>query len=284
MFQRLVIVGPGLIGASFGLAAKKLGLAREIIGVARSIETQNGALEIGACDFATSDLIEAATGADFVFLAPPVGQMKSICEQIASVLAPNALVTDAGSTKAQIVRDGEAIFGDKARFIGGHPMAGSEKVGPLAARAELFRDATWILTPTPQTDALALETLQKMVADFSAKPLILDAQTHDELLAVTSHLPHLTAAALTQVFVVARVKNQVAPQVVAGGWRDSTRIAAGSPEMWRDICLSNRDAILDALDDLSLELNHLRAALGEENGASLLDWLQSAATERRKFS
>ncbi len=284
MFNRLVIVGPGLIGASFGLAAKKLGLAREIIGVARSLETQNGAVEIGACDSATADLIAAAMGADFLFLAPPVGQMRSICEQIAPVLAPNALVTDAGSTKAQIVRDGEAIFGDKARFIGGHPMAGSEKVGPLAARADLFRDATWILTPTPQTDASALQTLQQMVADFGAKPLILDAQTHDELLAVTSHLPHIAAAALTQVFAVARAKNEVAPQVVAGGWRDSTRIAAGSAEMWRDICLSNRDAILNALDDLSLELNHLRAALGEENGASLLDWLQSAATERRKFS
>ncbi len=283
MFQRLVIVGPGLIGASFGLAIKKLGLAREIIGVARSLETQNGALQIGACDFVTSDLIEAATNADFVFLAPPVGQMKSVCERIAPVLTKNGIVTDAGSTKAQIVRDCEAIFGKNAHFIGGHPMAGSEKVGPLAARADLFESATWILTPTPQTDADALQVLQKMTESFGARPLILDAQTHDELLAVTSHLPHITAAALTQVFGIARGQNEVVAQLIAGGWRDGTRVAAGSAEMWRDICLSNRDAILDALDDLSLELNHFRAALGENNDGSLLDWLQSAATERRRF-
>ncbi|PQV63492.1 prephenate dehydrogenase [Abditibacterium utsteinense] len=283
MFQRLVIVGPGLIGASFGLAIKKLGLAREIIGVARSQETQNGAVQIGACDFATSDLIEAATGADFVFLAPPVGQMKLICQQIAPVIGRGALITDAGSTKAQVVRDCEAIFGQGARFIGGHPMAGSEKVGPLAARGDLFRDATWILTPTSQSNSAALEQMQKMVTSFGAKPLILDAQTHDELLAITSHLPHLTAAALTQVFGSARAKNEVASQLVAGGWRDGTRVAAGSAEMWRDICLANRDAILSALENLSLELNHLRLALSESNGDSLLDWLQSAATERRKF-
>lgn len=283
MFNRVCIVGPGLIGASFGLAVKKLGIAREIIGVARSESTQLGAIQIGACDLTTSDLVQAATGADFVFLAPPVGQMRAVSEQIASVIAPNAIVTDAGSTKTQIVADCEAIFGENARFVGGHPMAGSEKVGPLAARVDLFENATWILTPTPRTDASALQILQEMVSSFGAKPLILDAQTHDELLAVTSHLPHITAAALTQVFGIARAKNEIAPQLVAGGWRDGTRVAAGSAEMWRDICFSNRDAILDALDDLNLELNHFRTALGEKNSDSLLDWLQNAATERRKF-
>lgn len=283
MFQRLVIVGPGLIGASFGLAIKKAGLAREVIGVARSVETQNGALQIGACDFATSDLIEAATGADFVFLAPPVGQMRSICAQIAPVVASGALVTDAGSTKAQIVAECEPLFENRAHFIGGHPMAGSEKVGPLAAKDNLFKGATWILTIGSHTSGDALEDLCDLVETIGAKFLVLYPDEHDELLAITSHLPHITAAALTQVFGIARTKNEVASQLVAGGWRDGTRVAAGSAEMWRDICLSNRDAILDALDDLSLELNRFRAALGEKNGDSLLDWLQSAANERRRF-
>jgi prephenate dehydrogenase len=283
MFHRVCIVGIGLIGGSFGLALKKQALAREVVGVARRQSTLDEAMASGVCDFATSDVTEAATGADLVFLAPPVGQMSAICAQIAPVVAQGALITDAGSTKAQIVAECEPLFAGRAHFIGGHPMAGSEKVGPLAARDDLFHAATWILTPTPRTDALALETLQKMVAGFGAKPLLMDAQVHDDLLAVTSHLPHLTAAALTQVFRGASTKNEVASQLVAGGWRDSTRVAAGSPEMWRDICLANRGAILGALEDLSLELNHLRLALNEENSDSLLDWLQNAAIERRKY-
>ncbi len=282
MFQRVCIVGPGLIGASFGLALKKHGLAREIIGVARSEETRRGAVEIGACDAATADLIIAATGADLVFLAPPVGQMRAICAQIAQVVAQNAIVTDAGSTKAQIVAQCEPLF-QNAHFVGGHPMAGSEKTGPLAARDDLFEGATWILTPTPQSDAAALGKLQGLVASFGAKPLILNAETHDELLAVTSHLPHLTAAALTQVFRTARTKNEVAPQLIAGGWRDGTRVAAGSPEMWRDICLANTSAIIGAIDEMNAQLSSVKMALESADSQALLEWFSEAAIERRKY-
>jgi prephenate dehydrogenase len=284
MFNRVCIVGIGLIGGSFGLALKKQGLAKEIIGVARRQSTLDEAIAMGACDGGTSDVVEAATAADLVFLAPPVGQMKSICEQIAPVVAPGAIVTDAGSTKDKIVAECEPVFMGRARFLGGHPMAGSEKTGATAARGDLYRNAAWILTPTVHTEANALQTMQYLVASLGARPIVLDASTHDELLAVTSHLPHVTAAALTHVFSVARTRNEATSSLVAGGWRDCTRVAAGSPEMWRDICLANRDAILRALDDLNLEINRFRAALSHENGAALGQWFEEAAGQRKSMN
>ncbi|HEX8464597.1 MAG TPA: prephenate dehydrogenase/arogenate dehydrogenase family protein [Abditibacterium sp.] len=283
MFHRVCIVGIGLIGGSFGLALKKHGLAREIVGVARKQSSVDQAVAVGACDFGTSNLIEAATGADLVFLAAPVGQMRAICEQIAPVIAPHALVTDAGSTKAQIVAECEPIFAQKAHFLGGHPMAGSEKVGASAARTDLFQGATWILTPTSQTDSNSLEMVRDLVEHFGAKPLFLHPDLHDELLAVTSHLPHLTAAALVHQFSKSGSKNPQISQLIAGGWRDSTRIAAGSPEMWRDICLANRDAIAAALSQLVDELTQLSQTLREPRPDALLQWFEDAATERKKF-
>ena len=280
MFNRLAIVGIGLIGGSFGLAARRAGLAREIVGVARSQNTLEKAVEVGACDWSTSDLALAATGADLVLLAPPVGQMETICRAIAPLVAPGALVTDAGSTKAQIVETCESFF-DQSHFIGGHPMAGSERVGVEAARADLFERATWILTPTARTDAEKLTDLVEIVERMGARVLQMNANRHDEVLAVTSHLPHLTAAALMHVFE--RLNDANAAQVVAGGWRDSTRVAAGSAEMWRDIALANRAALLNALDDLDGELKQFRAALENEDGAEIESWLESAAKLRREF-
>jgi prephenate dehydrogenase len=284
MFNRVCIVGIGLIGGSFGLALKKRGLAKEVIGVARRQSTLDEAVAMGTCDHSTSDVVEAATDADLVFLSPPVGQMKAICEQIAPVVAPGAIVTDAGSTKGQIVSQCEPVFMSRARFLGGHPMAGSEKTGATAAREDLYQNAVWILTPTEQTDAAALQTMESLVASLGAQPIVLDASTHDELLAVTSHLPHITAAALTHVFSIARAKNEATSSLVAGGWRDCTRIAAGSPEMWRDICLANRSAILQALEDLSLEINRFRAALSHDSGEALGQWFEEAAHERTSMN
>ncbi|RYG60105.1 prephenate dehydrogenase/arogenate dehydrogenase family protein, partial [bacterium] len=151
MFNRVCIVGIGLIGGSFGLELRKRGLAQEVVGVGRRQSTIDDAVQLGSCDSGTTDLVAGATGADFVFLAPPVGQMQSICQQIAPFLAENAIVTDAGSTKAQIVAECEPIFGDKVSFLGGHPMAGSEQKGAQAAREGLFLNATWVLTPTAKT-------------------------------------------------------------------------------------------------------------------------------------
>ena len=280
MFNRLVIIGIGLIGGSFGLAARRAKLAREIVGVARSQNTLEKAVEVGACDWSTSDLAEAASGADLVLLAPPVGQMENICRTIAPLVAPGALVTDAGSTKAAIVESCEPLF-DRAHFIGGHPMAGSEQTGVEAARADLFAGAKWIVTPTARTDAGTLARLVSIIETVGACSLTMQAARHDEVLAATSHLPHLTAAALMHVFE--RVNDPNAAQVVAGGWRDSTRVAAGSAEMWRDIALANRAALLGALDELNADLARFRAALESEDGAAIERWLERAARARREF-
>ena len=281
-FNRLAVVGIGLIGGSFGLAARRVGLAREIVGVARRDSTLKAAVEVGACDWATSDLVEAATGADLVLLAPPVGQMESICQAIAPLVAPGALVTDAGSTKARIVETCEPLF-HSAHFIGGHPMAGSEQTGVEAARATLFERATWILTPTPRSGSAALLRLTEIVEAVGARPLAMDAARHDEVLAVTSHLPHMTAAALMHALARTGLPTAQAQLLVAGGWRDSTRIAAGSSEMWRDIALANRAELLHALDALSADLAAFRAALEREDGAAIESWLQNAARMRREF-
>ncbi len=281
MFNRLAIVGIGLIGGSFGLAVRRANLAREIVGVARRQNTLEKAVELGACDWATSDLAEAAKGADLVLLAPPVGQMESICRAIAPLVAQGALVTDAGSTKARIVESCEPLF-KRAHFIGGHPMAGSEQTGVEAARAALFEKATWILTPTERTDAEALARLTAIIERIGARLVAMNAARHDEVLALTSHLPHMTAAALMQT-LARRLSVDEAKPMVAGGWRDATRIAAGGSEMWRDIALANRGALLSALDDLSEDLAQFRAALEREDGAEIERWLERAAVLRREF-
>lgn len=281
MFSRVAVIGIGLIGGSFALALKKRGLARYIIGVARREETLRLALESGACDEATSNAVEAARGADLVFLASPVGALPNLCAQIAPFLAPDCLVTDGGSTKARVVEACEPLFGS-AHFVGGHPMAGGAESGPGAARADLFEGATWILTPTPRTNHTALQTLRKLVSDLGARPLEMAPQLHDELLAVSSHLPHLTASALVQTFSKSK---QNAPQIVelvAGGWRDSTRIAAGSAEMWRDICLDNASSIEVALDEFARQLQTLRALVAARDGDGLQAWLDEAARERKQ--
>ncbi len=282
MFSRVAVLGIGLIGGSFALALKQRGLARHIVGVARREETLRAALEAGLCDEATSDSTEAARGADLVFLASPVGALPNLCAQIAPFLAPGCLVTDGGSTKARVVEACEPLF-DGAHFVGGHPIAGSAASGPLAARADLFEGATWILTPTPRTEPKALGSLRELVEMLGAKPLLMAPRAHDELLAVSSHLPHLTASALVQTFLKSKAQAPQIVELVAGGWRDSTRVAAGSAEMWRDICLDNAPSIERALDELVRELEKLRGLVEARDGDALEEWLEGAARERKRF-
>ena len=282
MFQKLAIVGVGLIGGSFGQWARQNRVAREVVGVARREETLVEAVACDCVDWATADLLHACTGADFVFLASPVGQIPAICAQIAPVLAPGCLVTDGGSTKG-FVAQCEAIFGEKAHFIGGHPMAGGEKSGPCAARPDLFAGATWILTPTSKSDATALQKLRVLLEKTGAKLLETSPQTHDELVAVASHLPHVCAAALVHC---PRETQENAPQIeqiVASGWRDSTRIAEGNPEMWRDISRQNRAALLDSLEKFAAHLEEFRAILRGDDAAKIEEWFRVAADERRRF-
>jgi len=282
LFDTVCIVGVGLIGGSLGIAMRERGLARQVVGLVRREETINAAFQRGAVDNATTNLEEAARGADMVFLASPVGQIQPLCEQLGPVVRAGALVTDAGSTKADIVEGCSKIFGQKANFIGGHPMAGSERTGVEHASASLFEGAVWILTPTPQTPDLATRKMVKLIEGLGARPLVMDAAAHDALVAVTSHLPHITAAALVHLFTACQETHEQAPQLVAGGWRDSTRIAAGSPEMWRDISLANAPAITQQLDQLIMQLQLLRDMLTRQDAEQIFGWFEAASIARRK--
>jgi prephenate dehydrogenase len=282
LFDTVCIVGVGLIGGSFGMAVRERGLARQVIGAVRREATINAAFQRGAVDNATTDLTVAARGADLVFMAPPVGQMVPLCEQLAPLVRADAIVTDGGSTKAHIVERCTRVFGQKAYFVGGHPMAGSERTGVEASRSTLFENAIWVLTPTPSTPPPVVNQLIALVEALGATPLLLNAEAHDALLAVTSHLPHITAAALVHLFAAARDESEVAQQLVAGGWRDATRVAAGSAEMWRDICLDNAPAITRSLDDLIEQLETLREMLQQSNGDRLYEWFDKASIMRRK--
>jgi prephenate dehydrogenase len=282
MFDTVCIVGVGLIGGSFGIAVREKKLARQVIGAVRRQETINAAFQKRAVDNATTNLAEAMRGADLVFLAPPVGQVKALCEELAPHVREGAIVTDAGSTKAEMVKECAPIFGSKAHFIGGHPLAGSERTGVEHARGDLFNNATWILTPSAETPASETEKLKALIDGIGAVALVLDPQTHDQLLAVTSHIPHITAAALVHLFATAQKEHELVEKLIAGGWRDSTRIAAGSPEMWRDICVANAPSIGKSLDELIAELQKLRSLLEEKNGDELHDWFEAASVVRRK--
>ena len=281
-FQRVAVLGIGLIGGSFALALKKHGLARHIVGVARREETRQEALDSGVCDEVSADAVAAARSADLVFLASPVGAMPGLCAQIAPVVAPGCLVTDGGSTKERVVRECEPLFSG-AHFVGGHPMAGSAQTGPGAARADLFQGAAWILTPTSSTNTDALDTMRELVTVFGARIVEMAPGAHDELLAVSSHLPHLTASALVHSFLKSKADAPQIADLVAGGWRDSTRVAAGSAEMWRDICLDNGPCVERALPEFVREVEQLRGLVSRRDGAALERWLDEAAIERKKF-
>ena len=280
MFDMLAILGVGLIGGSLGLAARERGLARHVVGYARRTEVRDSALACGAVDTATDDLVAAVRRADCVFLATPLGVMRELCEQIAPHVRPDALVTDGGSVKGSVMRECAPLF-EGGNFVGGHPMAGSEKSGVSAARANLFEGATWALTPTLSTNPQATEQLVALIEAVGARPLTLSPDEHDNLVAVTSHLPHMTAAALVHRFAEARASHPEAVQLTAGGWRDSTRVAAGDTTMWRDITLANAPALLATLDGMMSELQSLRALIADGESETLFHWLDAASQVRK---
>ena len=226
LFDTVCIVGVGLIGGSFGMALREKKLARQVIGAVRRQETIDAAFQKGAVDNASLEMEEAARGADLVFIATPVGQIPDKCRELLPFIRSGAIVTDAGSTKSTLVEECTPVFGQKAHFVGSHPMAGSERVGVEHANADLFDNATWILTPTPETPKDSIEKLQRLVEAIGAKPLVMDAKTHDALLAVTSHLPHITASLLVHLFMQTRDDHAVVEQLIAGGWRPRGRARA----------------------------------------------------------
>ncbi len=282
MFQRVALIGIGLIGSSISHAIRRKGLAREIVGSARTKTTLDTALALGLIDKGYGSAAEAAEGADLIILSVPVGACGPIAAEIAPHLAPGAILTDVGSVKAQVVRDMAPHVPKGVHFVPGHPIAGTEQSGPEAGFAELF-DGRWtILTPEKHTDAAAVEKLKTFWEALGAKVEVMDPQHHDMVLAITSHLPHLIAFNIVNTAEhLERVTDKEVIKFSAGGFRDFTRIAASDPTMWRDIFLGNKDGVLEMLRRFSDDLAELKAAIESGDGDRLHSRFTDARAVRR---
>jgi prephenate dehydrogenase len=280
---KLVVIGTGLIGGSFALALKRARVVKRVVGVGRTRRNLAEAVKLKVIDEASRDAAHAVRDADFVLLATPVGQMPAVMTAIAPHLPARAVITDAGSTKRDVVACARRFLGAHfSRFVPGHPVAGTEKSGAPAAFPELFRGRNVILTPQKGTAASATRLVRQAWEACGARVVSLDAQEHDAILAGVSHLPHIVAYAL--VNMLARRRN--APRLFslsAGGLRDTVRIAGSSPEMWADICIANRDALLQALEDYENELEVMRAAIEGADGAELRRLFAQARNAREKW-
>lgn len=264
-FGTVAIIGVGLIGGSIGMALRRSGLAQAVVGVEPSAARLHAALSTGAIGRGASDWAEGIENADLVIISTPVGPILEMIEEVMARVKPGAVVTDVGSTKSAIVQKA----GANAFFVGGHPMTGSERAGVEAARADLFEGAAWALTPTPHTDAQALALVERLAHTLGAKTLLLTAEAHDAMTAVTSHLPHALASSLMRQAAALRETYPQAVNLSAGSFAGATRVAASPPEIWRDVCLSNKDALLAALHGFRAQLDSLEAALTAEDGAAI---------------
>jgi len=279
-FRKITIVGVGLLGGSIGLAARKFGVANEIAGFVRRKKTIADCEKFGATDFATTDLLAAVSNADLVILCTPLAQMLSLAEQFLPALKRGAIITDVGSVKADVVRELESIITNAgAHFVGNHPMAGGEKTGVSAARADLFSNAVCVLTPTRKTNSAALKNLEQFWKSLGARVLKLPPEQHDLLVSRTSHLPHVVAATLANLVLnPANPKQQAA--LCATGFRDTTRIASGSPEMWRDIAISNRKNLAKSLDAFISELQKFQRTLKSADAKTISKFFEQAKFRR----
>lgn len=259
-FGRVAILGVGLMGASLGLALRAAALAEVVAGYDLAPGVAARARERGAITDACACVEQAVYGADLVVLATPVLAIRDLLAEMAPHLRDGALVTDLGSTKAEVLSWATDLLPRAAHCVGGHPMAGAERSGVEAALPTLYRGCVWCLTPLRDTPSDALATLVWMVERLGARPLVLDAEAHDAAVAAVSHLPLLVAVALTNT-AAGRADWELAQRLAAGGFRDSTRIAAGDPRMARDICLTNRQPVLDALDAYLAEVHALRSLI-----------------------
>lgn len=282
LVERACIVGVGLLGGSLGLAFKKHRVAAAVVGTSRTAATLNKALEMGAIDHAESDAQTAVRGCDFVVLCTPVGLIAQLAARLAPALSNGALLTDVGSTKRRIVEALESLPGG-FHFVGGHPLAGSEKTGVAHARADLFADRTYFLTPTPRSHEPAVTRLRQIVERLGARPVVLAPDQHDRLLACTSHLPHLLACLNVALLRQEGLCRERLKESIGQGFLDVTRVAAGTAEVWADVLLSNADYVCALLDRLLRVLEASRRWLNEGTRAELLQWLDEVAQFRRSL-
>jgi prephenate dehydrogenase len=284
MLGKVVVVGVGLIGGSFALALKQAGAARQVVGMGRSKEALARALELGIVDSVTESPEEAMLGADLVLLAAPVAQTGPILAALAPWLDIGTVITDAGSTKSDVVASARAALGAKVKqFVPAHPIAGRESNGPDAALAVLYQGKKTVITPLPENDAGDVGLVAAAWRLCGAVIHTLTPEQHDRVFAAVSHLPHLLAYALVDDIANKPHADQLF-QYAASGFRDFTRIAGSSPEMWRDISLANRDALLTELDAYLAQLTVLRAHLAANDGPGLEAIYTNAQRARRAWS
>jgi len=281
VYQRVALIGLGLIASSMAHAMRAQGLAGEIVGHAKSAETRATALEIGLCDRVYATAAEAVQGADLVVLAVPVGAMAALAEEIGPHLMAGATVTDVGSVKQAVVAAVQPHLPAGVHFIPGHPMAGTEYSGPRSGFATLFQNRWWLLTPG-ETPRAAVDKLTLLLVGMGAKVNEMSPDHHDQVVAVVSHTPHLIAYTMVGVADhLAQVSNSEVIEYSASGFRDFTRIAASDPTMWRDVFLTNKDAVLDVLGRFTEELFALQRAIRMGDGDLLHAYFTRTRAIRR---
>jgi prephenate dehydrogenase len=282
--NKLVIFGVGLIGGSVALALKRIHPNLHIVGIGRSEDNLQSALDLNAIDQAQTDIASAMSNTDLIIIATPVAQMRNILDVIKRHLTPHTVITDVGSTKSDVIQVAKEILGAQfSQFVAGHPIAGAEKSGVTAAKADLFDGKNIVLTPEPSTNPQALALVRQMWATCGAKLIEMTASQHDSIFAAVSHLPHLLAFALVDD-LAARPNAKQLFDFAASGFRDFTRIAGSHPEMWRDISLANRDALLKELDAYQSELNQIKTLLANNDGNGLQMLFDRASKARNQWA
>lgn len=284
MIKKLVIFGVGLIGGSLAMALRKAGYCERIVGCSRSADNLQTAVDLGVIDDFTLDPVAAVQGADMIFLAVPIGAMRTVLEQIMPALEPDAVMTDGGSAKTAIVEAARDVLSDEAfaQFVPGHPIAGRERSGVEAALADLYAGRRVILTPLDNTSADAVNKVDAMWQATGAVVEQMPMALHDEVLAATSHLPHVLAFSLVDTLLGLPQREEIL-RYAAGGFKDFTRIASSDPVMWRDICLHNSAAILEMIAAIQANLGEFAVLIQQQKGEDLLQRMESSKQARDRY-
>ena len=282
-WKKVTLIGVGLLGGSLGMALRRRRLADTVVGFVRRIASISECKRLGAVDTATRDLARAVAGADLLVLCTPIAQMRPLVRQMLPAILPGASITDVGSVKGSVVRELESLTERAgAHFVGSHPMAGAEKMGVSAARADLFEKAVCVVTPTARSNRAALSKVERLWKSVGSRVVRLSPARHDALVSRSSHLPHVVAAALAN-FVLDPSWPREQSGLCANGFRDATRIAAGSPQMWRDIALANRRHLGATLDQFIRELQRIQRRIKKGEARPLEQFLAEAKSRRDRW-
>ncbi len=287
LFEQVTIIGVGLLGGSLGLLLKEKKLARRVIGVGRRIENLELAVQVGAIDKFVLNSRQTIGQSDLIVLATPVHTYLTHIQEWGQDLSPGAIVTDVGSVKGQLVLDVESALPSSTFFVGAHPIAGKEKSGVAYSESTLFQGSRCILTPTPHTNPEALKRIQSLWKATGSHVMNLDPMVHDWILGAVSHLPHVVAFALMQTLESLQERNPEAQELLTfsgGGLRDTSRIAASSPEMWRDICLANGKNISEMIDLYIKHLQDFKVAIEGQNSEGLYSAIEQAKDIRERLT